>query len=166
MFVFGRCMFQPATFRGKPLLDKDLKTDEVYSKFTTNQKFLKKNLTAHVDIGLTIQVGRRALGDVLWQRILKFGGNVALQVAAEVIEDYLFQPDQYKNKDLQLSLVTNIVKEVATETPVHQSKYCSLAQDFIRKLAMDPPFKEEVESRLLNTGDIYEPWLIVARKAA
>lgn len=166
MFVFARCMFQPATFRGKPLVDNDLKNIEIYAKYLTNQKFSERPLTKNVSAKFTIQVARRTLGDELWQKLLKLAGEEALQVAAEVIEDYLFQHDPYKTKDLQLNLITNVVKEAATNDYTHKSRFCQLAEEFMRKLSLDVSFRKEIEDSLLNNGAIYEPWLIITRKAA
>lgn len=163
---FVRRMLEPAMFKGGLAFDRDLKNHEVYGKYFNKQQFQEKSLTKNVSVKLAIHVGRQVLGDTLWCRLLKLGGDETLNTSAEIIEDFLAQHDQYKNKDLQLSLVVNIVKEVAVSEIYHKAKYCELAENFIRKLALEPNFKHEVENQLLNTGAIYEPWLIIVRQAA
>jgi hypothetical protein len=162
MFQFSRQKIDGAQF-AKPMTDRDLKTHKVYGAFLGNQSIANLTLTRHnTTVLMVIQVGRRCLGDAVWARLVELGGRETLNVAAEVIDDHLHQKDQYNNKDLQINLVLNVVKELATDDK-HKAHYCAAAEELLRKVQLDTGFRREVEHALLNTGAIYQPFLVINR---
>jgi hypothetical protein len=140
------------------LTDADLDSIPAYKAAAEIPVASKKHTAREV-----VVIARRTLGDDLLQRLLSLGHDEVLGVASEIIDDHLHSPDHLQNKDLQVNLVANVIKEISTEADVPTAKRCGYADELIAQLPLEQEFRGAIKKSLYDTGAIYRPWLQITR---
>lgn len=159
-YSFARGTFDNSLFSNLPR-QKDLATDATFKTFAGNYAQATSLLSKHLSVEDTLKISRFVLGDDLLRKLLQKGGSDVLHVAAEVIDDQLNRPHPLQEKDLQLNMACNMIKEIVTQQDLHTAHYCQAAEQLMDKLGMVVTFRKEIENALLNSGAIYRSFLVI-----
>jgi hypothetical protein len=103
----------------------------------------------------------KALGARITRLFLQTDAESTLHMGAQVLSDHSKAIKSKKEKDLQATLMVNIVKEVAEATSSPGTQRYSACEDLLRRCSLEPDFKQRLKQELFEKNAIHSSLLTV-----
>jgi hypothetical protein len=105
----------------------------------------------------------KTLGPRITRLFLQTDAESTLHMGAQVLADHSKSAKGRKgsDKDLQATLMVNIVKEVAEATSSHVSQRYNTCEDLLRRCSLEPDFKQRLKQELFEKNAINSSLLTV-----
>lgn len=143
-------------YAGETLLNLD--TRRVYINPNYQQALKLHTEADNFDTPQLIAALSLALGDRITQMLILTDRTSTIEIAAHVLEDHVSYTEA-QPKDLQLNLLVNIIKEIAGNQCVGSNQIRRLAEDLLRRCALDVETHNAVK-QVLFTDNVIDSMMI------
>ncbi len=124
--------------------------------------YLKEAInTPHCSTSRIVAILLVTLGEKAAKILLDEQPRVVLTMAGELIEDLLRGYGQLREKDIQTSLVVNLVAQCAQAQPLSKLKRYQYAEDLIRRCDFDAGYKGVIKKALFDKDVLNSRHLVI-----